>query len=112
MPAFRRQHTKATALPMSEASALPNLSNKRKRNGSSVASIEEIDLRDVDSDQDLARVLEQQRAATIRDQQAQAEKPTKLANVTCVVCMEELTNMTATHCGKLPFQQDRIRGSL
>ena len=78
--------------------------NKRKRADSNHTSIEEIDLRDVDSEHDLTRVLEQQREATVRDQQAQAEKPTKLANVTCVVCMDELTDMTATHCGETRLQ--------
>ena len=73
---------------------------KRRRNLTKATSIEEVDLRDVDSESDLARVLERQRAATVREQQEQADKPTKLAEVTCVVCMEELTNMTATHCGK------------
>ena len=72
---------------------------KRRRIEDKPASIEEVDLRDVDSESDLARVLERQRAATVRQQQENAEKPTKLAKITCVVCMDEMTNMTATHCG-------------
>lgn len=73
---------------------------KRRRIEPADSSIEEIDLRDVDSESDLARVLERQRATTVKQQQLQADKPMKLARVTCVVCMEEMTNMTATHCGK------------
>ena len=63
------------------------------------AEIEAVDLQDIESDTDLARVLEKQRVNTIKAQQDAADKPTKLANLTCVVCMEEMTDMTATHCG-------------
>lgn len=73
---------------------------KRRKVYPETKSIEEVDLRDVDSDSDLTKVLERQRAATIKDQQRGADQPSKLGKVTCVVCMEELTNMTATHCGK------------
>ena len=72
---------------------------RRKTKGGVKEEIEEVDLRDVDDDNDLARVLEEQRLATVRAQQAEADKPTKLANVTCVVCMDDITNITATHCG-------------
>ena len=62
--------------------------------------IEEVDLRDVDDDRDLSKLLEQQRADTIRAQQEQSNKPVRLSTLQCVVCMENMTNMTATHCGK------------
>lgn len=74
--------------------------NKRRRVEPADSSIEEVDLRDVDSGSDIVRVLERQRAATVKEQQLEADKPMKLARVTCVVCMEEMTNMTATLCGR------------
>ena len=102
MPASQRhkRNSKDTSRTNSEA---PNRSAKRRKPEPVKTEIEEVDLRDVESDTDLARVLEKQRVATIKAQQEEADKPTKLANVTCVVCMEELTNMTATHCGKPPL---------
>ena len=80
----------------------PFKSVKKRKTGAAASNIEEVDLRDIDSDTDLARVLERQRVATVKAQQEEADKPTKLANITCVVCMEEMTNMTATYCGMTP----------
>ena len=45
-------------------------------------------------------MLETQRANTVREQRRAAEEDAKLAALTCVICMEELTNITATHCGE------------
>ena len=62
--------------------------------------VEEVDLRDVDDDQGLLKVLEDQRMATIKSQQEQASKPVKLATLSCVICMDLMTDVTATACGK------------
>ena len=85
-----------------DSAEMPPSSSKKRRVDAVEDEIEELDLCDVQSDTDLARVLERQRVATVRAQQEQADLPTKLANMTCVVCMEEMTNMTATHCGTSP----------
>ena len=76
-----------------ESVILPDDSPKQK--------IEEVDLRGVDDDRDLSKLLEQQRADTIKAQQEQSNKPVRLSTLQCVVCMENMTNITATHCGKL-----------
>lgn len=62
--------------------------------------VAEVDLRDVDDDNGLARVLEQQRIASIKAQQEQAEKPVSFSNLQCIICMEPMTNVTVTHCGR------------
>ncbi len=62
--------------------------------------VEEIDLRDVDDDKGLSKVLEQQRLATIKAQQEQADRPNKLSTLQCVICMDSMTDVTATICGK------------
>ena len=83
-----------------------NLAKRRKIEVSSPSEdskpveIEEIDLRDVDDDDGLTRLLEQQRMATIKAQQEQASRPVKLATLQCIICMENMKDMTATHCGK------------
>jgi hypothetical protein len=62
--------------------------------------VAEVDLRDVDDDKSLARVLEQQRIASIKAQQEQAEKPVSFSSLQCIICMEPMTNITVTHCGR------------
>lgn len=83
---------------------------KRRKTGAEASqssqrprTIEEVDLRDVDNDAGLSRVLEQQRKATIAAQQEQASKPVKLSTLQCIICMEPMKVVTATHCGKLWF---------
>lgn len=56
---------------------------------------------DVDDDAGLSKVLEQQRMATIKAQQEQANKPVKLSTLQCIICMENMKDLTATHCGSL-----------
>ena len=58
--------------------------------------IEEIDLIDVDDDTKLSNALQEE---AIRSQQAAAEKPAKLSDLQCVICLEKLTDMTITKCG-------------
>ncbi|KAL9117899.1 MAG: hypothetical protein Q9187_005559 [Circinaria calcarea] len=96
-----------------ESSAQP--SNKRRRIDTvdigegtprvndSVAKkeIEEVDLRDLDDDNSLFKVLEQQRADAIKTQKEQSNKPLRFSTQLCVVCMESMTNITSTHCGHL-----------
>ncbi|KAI9879871.1 MAG: SUMO-targeted ubiquitin ligase complex subunit slx8 [Pleopsidium flavum] len=63
--------------------------------------IDEVDLRDIDDDTGLSKVLEQQRIETIRAQQNDGNKPLKLSSIQCIVCLEPMTNITATSCGHL-----------
>lgn len=62
--------------------------------------IEQVDLRDVDDDSSLSKVLEQQRAETVKSQQNDGNQPIKLSSLQCIICMEPMTNITATHCGR------------
>ena len=63
------------------------------------SQVEEVDLREVDDDNGLSKLLEQQRVAAVKAQQEQANKPLKLSNLQCIICMEPMTNITVTHCG-------------
>jgi len=51
-------------------------------------------------DQHLHRQQEQQKAESIRALHEQSRKPLRISDLQCVVCMENMTNITATHCGK------------
>ena len=103
MPPTKRPRLLPTSSTSRDASSAP--SNKRRKTEASQSSsrsqkIEEIDLRDIDDDQGLSRGLEQQRMATIKAQQEQANKPVKLSTLQCIICMEPMKDLTATHCGK------------
>ena len=37
--------------------------------------------------------------ATIKAQQEQANKPVKLSTLQCIICMDNMKDLTATHCG-------------
>lgn len=69
-------------------------------------AVEEVDLREVDDDNGLSKVLEDQRLATIKAQQDQASRPVKLATTSCVICMDQMTDVTATYCG-MPISSHR-----
>ena len=82
----------------------PQTSQRRKTESQNTVlpAVEEVDLRNVDDDKGLSKVLEDQRMATIKAQQEQAARPVKLATLSCVICMELMTDVTATFCGMLP----------
>ncbi|KAI4261129.1 MAG: hypothetical protein L6R42_003669 [Xanthoria sp. 1 TBL-2021] len=64
--------------------------------------VEHLDLVDIDGDEGLSKVLEQQSAARIKEQQGpQGDVPIKLSNVQCIICMEPMTDMSVTHCGHI-----------
>ena len=95
-----------------ESSGQP--SNKRRRtdivdisegtprisDGVAKKEIEEVDLRDLDDDNSLFKILEQQHADAIKSQKEQSNKPLRFSTQLCVVCMESMTNITSTHCGE------------
>ena len=91
--------SRETPSPPSRNSKRPRL--ERPGSGRKKEEVEHLDLVDVDDDGELSRVLEQQSAAAIKAQQGpQGDVPTKLSNTQCVICMEPMTDMTVTHCGK------------
>ena len=77
---------------------------KRKRMESPSSSgnkkVAEVDLRDVENDEGLAKLLDHQQMQSIRAQKEQGEKPLNFSNLQCIVCLESMTNITVTHCGK------------
>ena len=68
-------------------------------------SIEEVDLRDVDDDDGLSKALQKQQESVIKAQRdAECGKPTKLSGLQCVVCLDNVKDMTATQCGELSLK--------
>ncbi|KAL8648948.1 MAG: hypothetical protein Q9210_004694 [Variospora velana] len=104
MPAARKRRPSATHLPPPLSS--PSCSSKRrktndggfKHEGTEVAYL---DLVDVDDDSRLSQVLDQQQAAAIDEQKGpQGDRPLKLSSLECRICLEPMTDITATHCGE------------
>lgn len=58
-----------------------------------------IEIEDIDEDNALNTTLQRQRTEQIASQQQQTEKPLRLSNLTCVICMDTPTDLTATSCG-------------
>ena len=84
----------------------------------SARHIDEVDLTKVDDDAGLEKLQEEHRlrreeelqrqheqqqeqkqAESIRSLHEQSRKPIRLSDLQCVVCMENMKNITATHCG-------------
>ncbi|CAF9908348.1 SUMO-targeted ubiquitin ligase complex subunit slx8 [Imshaugia aleurites] len=106
MPPANPQRRQPPSRMSRNTSSAPSNPAKRRKVEASQSSyrahkIEEIDLRDFGDDTGLLKVLEQQRMATIKAQQEQANKPVKLSTLQCIICMETMKDLTATHCGHL-----------
>ena len=79
---------------------------------SPVREIEHVDLRDADDIGDVKRLLDEQRAAEIvKQQKEQSDKPLRLNTLQCVVCMDTMTDITSTICGKFTHIPSQSRKS-
>ena len=63
------------------------------------SDIEEIDLKDVDDDNGLSEALQKQQEMAIKAQ-GNEESDKKLSNLNCIICLERMTDITATSCGE------------
>jgi hypothetical protein len=82
----------------SRAGATPNSGNGiSSRSGTSATA--PIEIEDIDEDNVLNTTLQRQRAEQVASQQQHTEKPLRLSNLTCVICMDTPTDLTATSCG-------------
>ncbi|KAL8770871.1 MAG: hypothetical protein Q9209_003522 [Squamulea sp. 1 TL-2023] len=106
MPALTRKRRASGTAPPANPSSPPRIGKRQRVDSSDVkpenAEVEHLDLVDVDDEGGLSKVLGQQQAAAIKEQQGlQGDVPTKLSNVQCIICMEPMTDMTVTHCGHI-----------
>lgn len=93
--------TKATKRPTSSRSA----TSSRKQ---SLGDVEVVDLEDVDSAKEYEEFEAKQQAEAIRQQnEEEANKPVKLAEFQCIICMDNPTDLTVTHCGMFYLQSIR-----
>lgn len=101
--ASSRKRPASTLHASTRDSVTPSASIKRKKREEVVkmerGGVEEVDLREVDDDDGLSKVLEQQRIVSIKAQQELADKPVNFSSLQCIICMESITDITVTHCG-------------
>lgn len=63
--------------------------------------VEEVDLVEIDNDRKLEEFRMKQQAELIKQQNREkADKPLKLSDFQCVICLDSPTDLTVTHCGK------------
>ncbi|KAL8857539.1 MAG: hypothetical protein Q9178_005867 [Gyalolechia marmorata] len=106
MPPMTRKRRASATGPHVPSSTPPRIGKRPRVDCSGFkrenAEVEHLDLVDINDDGGLSKVLEQQQAAVIKEQQGPPKDvPTKLSNVQCIICMEPMTDMTVTHCGHI-----------
>ena len=106
---------------------IPEVSPETEQQEPEVESdeIEEVDLTHVQNDRDLRQhqadqrrrheEMEEQQNQLLKDsvtaQQTSGASASNLSSISCVICMETITDMTATYCGK-SATSNRLLGSL
>lgn len=65
------------------------------------AEVEELDMVEIDNDRKLEDFRKKQQAELISQQNREkADKPVKLTDFQCIICLDSPTDLTVTHCGK------------
>lgn len=66
--------------------------------------IEKVELVLDDDEQEAAdkEVLERERQELVKKQREESDKPVRLNDLNCMICLERFTNMSVTHCGTTP----------
>jgi len=103
-PAKRRRRSPNTSTEreaeQSRPGATPNNDNGAGSHTGSSATAP-IEIEDIDEDNVLNTTLQRQRAEQVASQQQPKEKPLRISNLTCVICMDTPTDLTATSCGHI-----------
>ena len=112
MPTTRNRRRPSPPPPSGSASSQgADRPSKRRRTAASLehqrsvknenSDVEEIDLKDVDDDNGLSKALQKQQEMAIKAQRKEeSDKPHKLSNLQCIICLESMTDITVTKCGK------------
>ena len=69
-----------------------------------------VDLVEIEDEEQYEELKAKEQAAAIKQQQQeQANRPVKLAEFECIICMEKPTDLTVTHCGMLSWLRPLVR---
>lgn len=111
MPPTTRTKRRASRSLPSEGHSIAESSPKRRKTAGRAKGAErlkkedsdppEVDLTHVNDDNSLEKALENQQEKAIKAQrEEQGDEPVKLAGLQCIICLETMVNITATHCGE------------
>ncbi|RDL39753.1 uncharacterized protein BP5553_04093 [Venustampulla echinocandica] len=77
----------------------PSIISKRE---GSLEGVEVVDLAEVETDEQYKEATARQQAEMLKKQQQdEATRPFKLAEFNCIICMDNPTSLTVTHCGHM-----------
>lgn len=111
MPPTTRTKRRASRSLPSEGPPIAKSSPKRRKTAGRAKGAErlkkedsdapEVDLTHVNDDDSLEKALENQQEKAIKAQrEEQGDEPVTLAGLQCIICLETMVNITATHCGE------------
>ncbi|KAG9236575.1 hypothetical protein BJ875DRAFT_482132 [Amylocarpus encephaloides] len=82
--------------------ARPDSRGSPTGNGMKVEDVEVVDLRGIEGDDEYKEHAAKQAADLMKKQaQDEAARPVKLAQFNCIICMDQPTDLTITHCGHM-----------
>lgn len=94
----KRAPKKAARIKASESEAESSSPSRR----TSLAGVEVVDLAEVENEAEYRELAGKQQAELIKKQNEEASKrPVRLADFQCIICMDNPTDLTVTHCGHL-----------
>jgi hypothetical protein len=119
MPSSRKRKTStaggARAEHKKQKATTPDIEHKTSHelseNGphSPSPQFEEVDMTEVDNDEKHEEFRRKQQEDLIKKQnQERADKPVKLADFQCIICLDNPTDLTVTHCGMCSLSPDML----
>ncbi|KAH7355979.1 hypothetical protein BKA66DRAFT_474274 [Pyrenochaeta sp. MPI-SDFR-AT-0127] len=97
-PPQRRKREATTPGPSAKRQKRDKASESNKETAEP-PKVEEVDL--TDDKEPVQEILQKQREDAVKSQTKPEEAPTTFNNITCVICMDSPTDLTATTCGHL-----------
>lgn len=98
----RKAETPGEGRPVRQRAYTPARSSRStpSRNKQRIENADVVDLVDIEDEEQYADFKAKQQAEVIKQQQAEeANRPVKLAEFQCIICMDNPTDLTVTHCG-------------
>lgn len=98
-PTKKRKRT--TSIDLASTTAVVSTTNRKSTTPSAKRdSVEVVDLEDIEEKEEYETFAARQQAEAIKRQnEEEANKPVRLAEFQCIICMDQPTDLTVTHCG-------------
>lgn len=101
-PSSRKRKAETPSVGRASKTTRPRNSSSSSPGQESHDDVAVVDLVDVENDKQYEELRAKKQAELIKAQnEAEANKPVKLAAFECIICMSNPTDLTVTHCGHL-----------